>query len=100
MEGNLRFIKTFLAKKLPEIKLIEPEGTYFAWLDFSALGLSDRELDELILSKAGLWLDAGYIFGKGGSGFQRLAYSCTRATLTEALNRLFYAIHGKRDVAH
>ena len=76
LEGNLRFIKTFLAEKLPEIKLIEPEGTYFAWLD------------------------AGYIFGKGGSGFQRLAYSCTRATLTEALNRLFYAIHGKRDVAH
>ncbi len=95
LEENLRLIKTFLAEKLPEVKLIEPEGTYFAWMDFSALGLSDRELDELILSKAGLWLDAGHIFGKGGSGFQRLAYSCTRATLTEALNRLFYAIHGE-----
>lgn len=89
---NLNFLRTFINNRLPEIKLIEPEGTYFAWLDCSGLGLDKKELNELIINKAGLWLDAGHIFGTGSEMFQRIVLACPRVTLRTALERLESAI--------
>ena len=34
-----------------------PEGTYLAWLDLRQLALSEEEMENLIVKKAGLWLD-------------------------------------------
>ena len=76
------------------LRLIEPEGTYLAWIDFSALGLSPEALDDLVINKAKLWLDAGRIFGECGAQFQRVVLACPRATLKEALDRLKGAIKG------
>ena len=82
-------LRDFLTAEIPGIRLIEPEGTYFAWLDCSGAGLSDPALNDLVTNRARLWLDAGRMFGKNaGSGFQRLVYACPRATLEEALTRL------------
>ena len=55
-----------LAQELPSVRLVEPEGTYLLWLDFRALDLPDKELNDLIVQKAGLWLNAGPMFGAGG----------------------------------
>jgi len=85
---NLDFLRNFLRGALPEIRLVEPEGTYLAWLDCAGLGLGDRELDDLIVHKAGLWLDAGPMFGAGGAGFQRINFACPRAILGQALEQL------------
>ena len=60
---NLKFVKEFLAKELPELKLVEPQGTYLIWIDFSSLKLSNEELEDFITNKAKLWLDAGTMFG-------------------------------------
>ena len=51
-----------------------------------------EELEDLIVRKAGLWLDSGAIFGACGEGFQRINAACTRATLAEALGRIKNAI--------
>lgn len=88
LDGNRQYMSYFFAQKLPQIKMIEPEGTYLAWLDCRDLGFDDAELDRLIIHKAGLWLNSGRIFGAGGEGFQRINFACPRATLTEALSRL------------
>ena len=92
LRGNLDFFREYLEKNLPQLKLVEPDGTYFAWVDCSALGLPQPELDDLILKKAGLWLDAGHIFGKSGEQFQRFVLACPRATLAKALDRLKSAV--------
>jgi cystathionine beta-lyase len=89
---NMRFIDGFLEERLPRVKLVKPQGTYLAWLDFSALGLSADELDTLITEKARLWLNRGDIFGAGGAGFQRLNAACPRALLRQALERLEQAL--------
>ena len=53
-------MKAYLeSKHLPEIRLIEPEGTYLLWLDFKAIHLNEKELEHLIVDKAHLWLDSG-----------------------------------------
>lgn len=92
LSGNLDLLRSFLKQKLPQIKLIEPEGTYLVWLDFSALGLDDKKLEDFILNEAGLWLDSGTMFGIGGEGFQRINIACPRSVLEKALIQLEQAI--------
>ena len=88
LKGNLDFVRNYLKENIPQIKLIEPEGTYLVWLDCRELGLSEKELEQFIAQKAKLWLDDGIIFGKAGEGFERVNIACPRATLKEALQRL------------
>lgn len=89
---NLTYVREFLKKELPQLKLIEPEGTYLIWIDFHELKLSDVELDDLISNKAKLWLDGGTMFGPEGSGFERLNIACPRDILKQAMKQLKDAI--------
>ena len=95
MLENLNFVREFLAKNIPGIRLVEPEGTYFAWLDCSGLGLSPEQLEELVVKKAGLWLDSGAIFGQCAAQFQRVVLACPRKTVEEAMRRLRTAVETK-----
>lgn len=92
IEENLQFLKDYVAERIPQIKVIEPEGTYLVWLDFRGLDLCIQELQDLIVRKAKLWLDDGYIFGKQGTGFQRINLATSRSILREALERIERAI--------
>ena len=94
LRGNVAFLRDYLRERLPMLKLVEPEGTYLAWLDCSALGLAPRDLHDLVANKARLWLDDGDIFGPEGEQFQRIVLACPRATLREGLDRLADAIQG------
>jgi len=93
LADNLNYLREFLQKRLPKIKLIEPQGTYLVWIDCSELGLTDEKLNEIILHKAKLWLDAGTIFGEEGVHFQRINIATNRATLEKALFALEEAIN-------
>ncbi len=90
---NLNFAREFLKERLPMIKLIEPQGTYLIWLDFKALHLTRKEMEQLIVHKAKLWLDPGHIFGKDGEGFERINIACPRELLKKALEQLETAIN-------
>ena len=90
---NISFTKKFLEERIPKVKMLEPEGTYLVWVDFRALGLSKRELEDLIIHKAGLWLDSGAIFGAAGEGFQRINVACPRVTLQTALEKIETAVN-------
>ncbi|MCR5453399.1 MAG: hypothetical protein K6F33_00230 [Bacteroidales bacterium] len=68
--------------------MIKHEATYLVWLDFRELGLTVRQLDDIITNKAKLWLDSGRIFGTSGEGFQRINVACPRKILVEALDRI------------
>lgn len=88
LEQNLSRTKDFLARNLPKVKVIEPEGTYLLWLDFSDYQLSAAEIDERIIHRCKLWLDSGRIFGPSGESFQRLNLACPWSVLKEGLERL------------
>lgn len=95
VKSNIDFLHTWMVEHLPQIKVTKTEGTYLVWMDFRALGLSDKELKELIEDKAEVWLDGGAIFGEPGSGFERINVACQRATLVEALDRIEKAVKNK-----
>ena len=85
IKGNYEFLTAFLGERLPEARVIPLEGTYLAWVDLRALGLSDEQLKERIRRRARVWLDDGAMFGSGGEGFQRINLACPRTTLHQAL---------------
>ena len=47
---------------------------------------------EALIDQAGLWLDAGAIFGKTGIGFERINIACPRKTLEQAFLQLKIAV--------
>ena len=93
MLGNLEYVRGFLAQNIPQIRLVEPEGTYFAWLDCTDLGLDKEALDGLFIHKAKLWLDTGSLFGECSALFQRMVLACPRALLVQAMEQLKAAIN-------
>lgn len=92
VSDNIRFVKQYVNENLPDVNMIDTEGTYLVWLDFRKTGLSVSELENLIIHKAKLWLDSGKIFGKCGEGFQRINVACPRSVLKEALDRIKIAL--------
>ena len=89
---NINYTKEYIDKNMPQVKMHKPQGTYLVWLDFRALQLTDAQLDELMIKKAGVWLDSGAIFGAAGQGFQRINVACPRKILTLALDRIAAAV--------
>lgn len=92
VRGNIAYIKKYVAENLPGVTMTEHEGTYLVWLDFSGTGLSETELEHLIVQRARLWLDGGGMFGDSGKGFQRINAACPRRILEEAMGRLKEAL--------
>lgn len=95
LEANVRLVDEFLSEKLPKVKLVKPQGTYLLWLDFTAYGLPQKELDAMLTNGAKLWLSSGTVYGQEGEGFQRMNIGCSRKILVEALNRLEKEFKGK-----
>lgn len=89
---NIAYVRQYVEAHLPDVCMIEHEGTYLVWLDCRGTGLSAEELDKRIIHKARLWLDSGKIFGECGIGFQRMNVACPRKVLAEALERLKNAL--------
>ncbi|MHB8126511.1 MAG: MalY/PatB family protein [Desulfitobacteriaceae bacterium] len=88
LEENLDYLTEFIAKKIPKVKLIKPQGTYLVWLDFREFGLEPFALKSFMLNKAKVALNEGYIFGQGGEGFERLNIACPRSLLKQGLERI------------
>ena len=86
--GNVQYVKAFIAENLPKAKVVDPDGTYLLWVDFSSYGISQEELEHRILDKAKLWLDAGAIFGPETALFERFNLATPRSVVEEAMGRL------------
>ena len=94
LQGNQDFTLGYFTEKIPRIKVIKPQGTYLLWLDCRGLGLDDMALRDFMRTQAKVGLDDGFLFGAGGSGFQRMNIACPRGILEEALGRIERAVNG------
>ncbi len=88
LENNIDFVREYLAKNIPEIKAIKPEGTFLMWLDFSGTGLSHQEIKDKLINEAKLALNDGLSFGKNGEKHFRLNIATPRKNLETALEKM------------
>ncbi len=92
LAGNRDLALDLVARQLPGIAAVRPQGTYLLWLDCRGLGLDDARLRDFFIRRAGLGLSPGTIFGTGGSGHMRLNLGAPRAPLERALGQLAAAL--------
>ena len=87
LESNYRYMKDFCRKYLPDFPITTLEGTYLVWMDCSMLHITSEKLEQLLVEKAQLWLNAGTMYGVEGEGFMRWNIACPRSILIKGLKR-------------
>ena len=87
LQGNLEWIKTYLAEELPGVSLYPVEGTYQIWLNFSAIGLSNEALIKTF-GQAGFGASPGSWFDSEAKQFARMNFATSRIEIEKAFNRL------------
>lgn len=92
ISGNFDYIRDFCEKNIPQIRPNLPDATYLMWLDCRELGMTNEELRDFFIHKAGLGLNEGYTFGRSLTGFMRLNAACPRSTLEKAMGQLKEAV--------
>jgi cystathionine beta-lyase len=92
LEANRDFLARFVREHLPGVSMVEPEGTYLAWLDCSGVGAASSDPFTFFLERARVAFNDGALFGSNGRGFVRLNFGCPRTILAQALDRMRGAI--------
>lgn len=88
LEGNRDFFMSYINERIPQLKAINPEGTYLIWVDCNGLNMNPDELKNFFINKCRLALNDGRMFGEEGRGFMRFNIGCPRFLLKEALERI------------
>jgi len=91
LEGNRDFLMQYVREKLPGLRMKRMEATYLAWLDCRQSGIPGNPFD-FFLREAKVAFNDGTEYGKGGEGFVRLNFACTRRRLAEVLDRMTQAL--------
>lgn len=72
---------------LPGVSVMPMQSTYLSWVNFSSLGMGDKELLQRFLD-AKVAPSPGTQFGTGGAGHMRFNLALPGATLDEAITRI------------
>lgn len=92
LEKNAAMLVDFMEARLPGVKVVKPEGTFLAWLDFRAYFNDAAGLSEFLVEQAKVGLNPGLAFGTQGAGFARLNFATRQSVVLEALTRIEKAI--------
>ena len=93
IKKNFEEVEQALLSTNGKIKIIQPEATYLAWLDFRETSYNDKQIKEILINKAGLGFSHGPVFGDGGQGFQRMNLATPHSLVVEAMERLVMAFN-------
>ena len=87
-ENNIRFVKEYLEKNIPELFCEIPDGSYFAWIDFSKLGISSEEFQKYLIDIGEVAVMPGLTYGEEGRYFLRLNVACSIKKVEDGLKRI------------
>jgi cystathionine beta-lyase len=89
---NMRFVKEYLDREIPQIKMTLPQATYLMWLDCRELGMDSKELNEFFVKKAKVGLNNGKDFCRSLDGYMRMNAAHPRYQLKQALEQIKEAV--------
>ena len=90
LQANREYTEAFFAENLPEVGVTKAEGTFLMWLDFTAWGLGEEDLCQL-LARNGAALNKGTFFGDDWAGWMRLNIGTPRRLLEQGLANILQA---------
>ncbi|WP_353181934.1 PatB family C-S lyase [Bosea sp. (in: a-proteobacteria)] len=94
LQSNRDHLEQEIERLIPGIRYHPPEASFLAWLDCSALGIAGSP-QSFFLRQAKVGLYAGEVFGAEYGAFVRLNFGCTRAVLSDAIERMAGALAGR-----
>ena len=97
VEENIRMIKAFFEKELPEVKVYGGEGAYILWMDWSSLFPTAEKLFDFLIYKAYLDLDPGNHYGEEYACYTRMCVASPRYLIEKALVMLKKAVETIRQ---
>ena len=83
--------RTHMVKRVQEISglsCLEPNGTFYVFVNIKELGMTSLRFSELLLKKAKVAVVPGTEFGRGGEGYIRLSYATAPKQVDVALDRI------------
>lgn len=86
--NNRNYLKAYFEEHLPQLTVTMAEGSYLIWVDCRALGMSSKEIVNLLLEKAHILVSEGSIYGESGENFIRINIACPKGLLVDGLERL------------
>lgn len=89
---NKRLVQEYIQKYIPEIKYIESEATYLAWIDLQNVSSDSVIFCKYLRKKTGLILNDGAEYGECGRQFVRMNLATSSQRVLDGLNRLKKAI--------
>lgn len=94
LDDVLNYTIQFIIEKMPKAKCYMPEGGYIIWIDLSAYGYSDEEIQKRVFSKAHLLVQPGNNFdSESGWQFVRMCLPSPKSVIIEALDRFEKAMN-------
>lgn len=96
LDGNRRMLSQLVSEKLPGVRMIVPEGSYIALLDFRSTGLTG-DLGEWFREHAGVAMTDGAACGEAAIGFTRFVFAMPRPVLVEAVERIARALQERSE---
>lgn len=92
-ESNIKYVKEYLEKNIPVLKCEVPQGSYFAWIDFSKLGISNEEFQRNLIDIGGVAIMPGLTYGEEGRYFLRLNVGSSIKKVEDGLQRIEKAVN-------
>ena len=74
--------------EIPGFSCVEPSGAFYAFPNISGTQFSAQELQDRLLSQAGVALIAGTSFGVQGEGYVRFSYANSEENILTAIERI------------
>ena len=92
---NKQYVKEFLNKNLPNVKLVSGQATYLLWLDISYYGLPSDVFARELREQTGLYINDGLHYGPNGGKFIRVNIATSLDNVKDGMNRLYSYLKGK-----
>ena len=64
LEKNKNFLEDFIAKNIPNLKVVKAEATYLLWIDISNLGINSKEFTKKLEELGNVRVISGVTFGE------------------------------------
>ena len=93
--SNKEYVKEFLNKNLPHVKLVSGQATYLLWLDISHYGIPSDVFVKELRKETGLYINDGLHYGPNGGDFIRVNIATNLDNVKDGMNRLYSYLKGK-----
>lgn len=88
IENNICYVKDTITKHMPDLTVVESQGTYLMWIDYSKTNLTEDDILDWTTNNSKVNVYLGSNFGDDGIGFIRLNLASPFSVIEEAMKRL------------